>query len=199
MMSGIWKLNLNLFYCLLPCRLNHTDHKSMRDQNLWNNFRGVCRKPGCGTYLQFDEGIFCANFYSTRGGFAACKSCWCPSCFGPTGNKPFMIRQTLDDEGEILDEGDGLTRYVRGRAGDHLMVPFQCGLCHFRNIYLRIRRFTIRPIKRCWNLFVGLLWMPFGLGRLVLYGEILRKPSKCISSLIEWRYRTSYHQWGRFP
>ena len=28
-------------------------------------------------------------------------------------------------------------RFNVGRAGDHLMVPFQCGLCHFRNILLR--------------------------------------------------------------
>ena len=48
-----------------------------------------------------------------------------------------MIRQTRDDDGEVLDEGDGLPRYIKGRAGDHLMVPFQCGICHFRNIYLR--------------------------------------------------------------
>ena len=33
-----------------------------KEQNLWNNFRGVCRKLGCGTYLQFDAGIFCGNF-----------------------------------------------------------------------------------------------------------------------------------------
>ena len=37
----------------------------------------------------------------------------------------------------MLDEGDGGSRYGVGRAGDHLMVPFQCGLCHFRNIYNR--------------------------------------------------------------
>ena len=43
----------------------------------------------------------------------------------------------MDEDGEELDEDDGKTRYLNGRAGDHLMVPFQCGLCHFRNIYGR--------------------------------------------------------------
>ena len=36
----------------------------------------------------------------------------------------------------MLDpSGEG--RFERARNGDHLMVPFQCELCHFRNIYGR--------------------------------------------------------------
>lgn len=28
-------------------------------------------------------------------------------------------------------------RFLRARDGDHLMVPFECDLCHFRNCCLR--------------------------------------------------------------
>ena len=28
-------------------------------------------------------------------------------------------------------------RFIEGINGDHLMVPFQCELCHFKNVYGR--------------------------------------------------------------
>jgi hypothetical protein len=28
-------------------------------------------------------------------------------------------------------------RFREARAGDHMMTPFQCDVCHFRNIYHR--------------------------------------------------------------
>jgi hypothetical protein len=39
----------------------------------------------------------------------------------------------VDDDGEILDAKEA-GRFMHARAGDHLMTPFQCELCHFRNI-----------------------------------------------------------------
>jgi hypothetical protein len=43
----------------------------------------------------------------------------------------------LDEDEELLkEEGDSLW-FKEARAGDHLMVPFQCELCYFRNITLR--------------------------------------------------------------
>jgi hypothetical protein len=43
----------------------------------------------------------------------------------------------MDDDGvDQTQLGDEL-RFLRGRNGDHLMVPFQCDLCHFRNIMKR--------------------------------------------------------------
>jgi hypothetical protein len=43
----------------------------------------------------------------------------------------------MDDDGEVLEEADEDTRFQVARPGDHMMVPFQCDLCHFRNIMLR--------------------------------------------------------------
>jgi len=36
-----------------------------------------------------------------------------------------------------LEDPSGANRFVEARNGDHLMVPFQCEVCHFRNIYGR--------------------------------------------------------------
>jgi hypothetical protein len=49
------------------------------------------------------------------------------------GIKPYPIKTQVDDDGEILDAKEA-GRFMHARAGDHLMTPFQCELCHFRNI-----------------------------------------------------------------
>ena len=50
------------------------------------------------------------------------------------GNKAFPRQCPVDDDGNDQTQlGDEL-RYLHARRGDHLMVPFQCDLCHFRNI-----------------------------------------------------------------
>ena len=43
----------------------------------------------------------------------------------------------MDDDGKELEDQGGRKRFVQARNGDHLMVPFQCELCHFRNVYGR--------------------------------------------------------------
>jgi hypothetical protein len=47
------------------------------------------------------------------------------------------VRTLVNEEGEILDHHVEKNRFNVGRAGDHLITPFQCKLCHFRNIYTR--------------------------------------------------------------
>ena len=50
----------------------------------------------------------------------------------------FPIRRPLDEDGEsgwACDRDEG--RFLRGRAGDHFVIVFQCDLCHFRNIQRR--------------------------------------------------------------
>jgi hypothetical protein len=50
---------------------------------------------------------------------------------------PFPIRTPEDDEGFDQTLGGDEKRFKVGRNGDHLMCPFQCDLCHFRNIQKR--------------------------------------------------------------
>jgi hypothetical protein len=42
-----------------------------------------------------------------------------------------------DDEGELITSEDEEKQFLEARAGDHLITPFQCDQCHFRNIYKR--------------------------------------------------------------
>ena len=43
----------------------------------------------------------------------------------------------MDEDGELLEDHLNEKQFMQGRAGDHLMTPFQCETCHFRNIYGR--------------------------------------------------------------
>jgi hypothetical protein len=61
-----------------------------------------------------------------------------------------------EEESElVLQDIVETDRYRRGRNGDHLMVPFECDLCHFRNMNKRDPsyesakdRFTMTAIRR---------------------------------------------------
>jgi hypothetical protein len=91
----------------------------------------------CRRHLRSADGIFCGNFFARRGNFAPCEGAWCGPCFKPLGVRNFPIRKKLDEDGELLEEEDEDIQFKQGRAGDHLMVPFQCELCHFRNVMNR--------------------------------------------------------------
>mgnify|MGYP007080209174 CR=1 FL=1 len=72
-----------------------------------------------------------------RGPFPPCKQAWCASCYVQEGPIEFVVRQTLDEEGNVIVKNNDTTRFLIGRDGDHLMTPFQCEICHFRNICTR--------------------------------------------------------------
>jgi hypothetical protein len=55
----------------------------------------------------------------------------------PVGKKRFLMQASYDDEGEELTRHGDERRFKEVRAGDQFMAPFQCPLCHFRNIMKR--------------------------------------------------------------
>ena len=69
-----------------------------------------------------------------RGPFEPCLSAWCEGCLSYEGEVVFPIRSVLDEDGEPILRGDEDFRFKSGRAGDMYLVPFQCPLCHFRNL-----------------------------------------------------------------
>jgi hypothetical protein len=101
------------------------------------NLKGLCKEKGCQRYLQGNEGLFCANFWSQRGTFAPCLSTWRPPCYKPVGLTCFPVALQYNDEGELITSEQENARFREARVGDHLMTPFQCEVCHFRNIYKR--------------------------------------------------------------
>ena len=46
-------------------------------------------------------------------------------------------RAELPDNDDIHADPREKLMYTHGRNGDHLVTPFQCDLCHFRNLYFR--------------------------------------------------------------
>jgi hypothetical protein len=85
------------------------------------------------------SGLRCANYFSKRGTFPECEGAWCPSCYTVAlEDDVFPIKRavSLEDEDAVVDAKDN-ERFVVARAGDHLMVQFQCDVCHFRNIQRR--------------------------------------------------------------
>jgi hypothetical protein len=61
----------------------------------------------------------------------------CRDCYTvPLGN-PFPVKTTVNEDGFDASSVEDKKRFVCGRSGDFLMTPFQCELCHYRNINSR--------------------------------------------------------------
>eukprot|EP00980_Cylindrotheca_fusiformis_P031013 scaffold25703_cov171-Cylindrotheca_fusiformis.AAC.2 len=96
------------------------------------SWSGNCDK--CRKVKKNGGGIFCANFASERGSFSPCRKVWCGGCYSVPPGIDFPVRRPVDEDGlENLAPGDE-SRFRKGRNGDFLMTPFQCDVCHFRNI-----------------------------------------------------------------
>ena len=104
----------------------------------------------CERQVSHSSGIVCANFGWPRGKWAPCRQAWHAQCYEILENDPFpsaLRPKSQTKEGEIeFENAEGSEpeaeavatppsrNYVVVRKGDHLMCPFQCDLCHFRNI-----------------------------------------------------------------
>ena len=106
------------------------------DQKNFMTWKGNCRV--CGTTRKNGLGVFCANFLTSKGGFLPCANVWCGECYKTAPDDPFPVQETIEEDLDLeLDPVDE-TMYRRARNGDHLMgVPFECDLCHFRNLTRR--------------------------------------------------------------
>ena len=97
-------------------------------------------------------GVVCANYGKKRGAFEPCRQAWHARCFCIPSPDPFPRRlrpkrqEVLGDREEEEAEGWEMSALERetfdrefnqARPGDHLLTPFQCDLCHFRNLQER--------------------------------------------------------------
>ena len=82
------------------------------------------------------QSIICSNFGIKRGAFTSCRGCWCPDCYDKHPLDDYQIRLPKDEDPELVREEDE-GRFSVARRGDHLLVPFQCDLCQFRNVWNR--------------------------------------------------------------
>jgi hypothetical protein len=68
-----------------------------------------------------------------RGKYQACRASWCAKCYKTPMTLPFPMGGYHDEEGlELPQKEDDM--FAVARPGDAVMVPFQCDLCHFRNV-----------------------------------------------------------------
>ena len=113
-----------------------------------SQWSGSCTK--CSKTLSWTRGIFCANFWSKRGGSHICQSAWCSACYSLPNDQMFHIKTLNDDfltkDQEHSEEAARLEEswspkyrnkldFLEGRPGDHLLVPFECDTC----IFLKLR------------------------------------------------------------
>ena len=61
----------------------------------------------------------------------------CGSFYCAAEGKRFSLTKPQEEEGFDLTQSDSNQRYLKARDSDHLIVPFQCDLCHFRNLTQR--------------------------------------------------------------
>jgi len=111
------------------------------------NARVLCL--GCNGAVSHTSGIICANFGYKRGHWNPCRGAWHARCYRALDGDRFPIGlvprdrpydpedEDNEDEGWELTEAekeDLSDEYQAARGGDHLMCPFQCDRCHFRNM-----------------------------------------------------------------
>ena len=103
---------------------------------------GPCGK--CGKTRRGEVGLFCCNVLIGRESFPPCKAVYCGPCYVEAPHDPFIRLQgfAAADKNDAVDDlemdADEQKRYQHKRVGDHLMgVPFECDLCHFRNMNRR--------------------------------------------------------------
>ena len=98
------------------------------------------------------QALICANYGTPCGNFMPCKGSWCPECYSrhPLDDYDIFLPKEEDDE-LVRDDDD--TRFTQARLGDNLVVPFQCDLCQFRNMWYRDPlpedKFALMVIRRC--------------------------------------------------
>ena len=95
------------------------------------------------------EGIFCANFYWTLGGYQPCRGAWCGSCYTSEKNHLFHVSSQQTQtfrEPQTTEEGrftvsskwkqkeSNPLDFHEARDGDHALCPFECDTCIFRKL-----------------------------------------------------------------
>ena len=59
---------------------------------------------------------------------------WCERCYCAAEEEIFPLTKPQDEEGFDLTQSEDRLRHLCARHGDHLLFPFQCDLCYFRNL-----------------------------------------------------------------
>ena len=99
----------------------------------WWSWRGDCAK--CSSPVTEMDGIFCANFCKSRGGWPPCQMTWHAKRYECLGVGLFPLHLHKDVEGnpwfkQKLKEDE----INQGVKGAHASIPFQCERCWLLNL-----------------------------------------------------------------
>jgi hypothetical protein len=99
----------------------------------WWNWVGNC--TACAQRVKPLEGIFCANFASSRGDWPPCRMVWHEQCSECLGNDKFPMAILTDDDNNVSPKQQARTKRLNvGRSGVHCVMAFQCETCWIRNL-----------------------------------------------------------------
>jgi hypothetical protein len=85
------------------------------------------------------DGIFCANFYESRGGWPACWKTWHARCYNCLGKGKFPLQATEDERGNLWFKEEQQAQCInQGVKGTHAVMLFQCKDCWMRNLEGRL-------------------------------------------------------------
>ncbi len=125
-------LNMNLWLLDSPYVFRLLVHGKLGLTHAFWTWKGSC--GACGRIRSDLNGLFCSNFATPRGGWKACESVWCGSCYTKPPNSLFHHAQPSDESGFHWRIDKDCDRHLFARNGDNLITPFQCDLCVFRNL-----------------------------------------------------------------
>ena len=75
-----------------------------------------------------------ANVNTGRGSFSPCNKVWHGRYYRTMVGAMFPIAKLQDKDGLIYLGEEDKARFKCTRERNNLMIPFQCDLCHFRNL-----------------------------------------------------------------
>jgi hypothetical protein len=109
------------------------DHGLSSVPPLWWKWAGNCVK--CSKKVTSLEGVFCANFSSSRKDWTPCRQAWHWDCYTCLGEKRFPLVIVKDDDGAVWEgQEERSARLNTGVAGVHSVLSFQCEVCRIRNL-----------------------------------------------------------------
>jgi hypothetical protein len=117
---------------MLVCLCHLTGHGSSKNLSSWIAWKG--RYTTCTQPISNGKGVFCANFSFRQEAWKPYRKAWYGECYNVPSTIPFPMKMATYDEGFDQTLGRDEKRFKVGHNGDNLMCPFQCDVCHFRNI-----------------------------------------------------------------
>ena len=98
----------------------------------WTGYCVICGKilknPGC---------LLCGNYVHSRGPWGPCQQGWCGKCYTADTRVKFHVSLAENDEGNTWKRKGTQDDFLKAFNGAHLIQPFQCDLCWFRNLQKR--------------------------------------------------------------